>query len=72
MAYWIKKVDKGDRHWRVSIPIELIKAMGWDDVTYVVMKDKWGDRILIERLVVDEDAEKKANKGGVGPNRRIV
>lgn len=65
MAYWIKKAYKANRHWRVSIPKELIEKMGWDDVTHVIMKDTWGDRILIERLVVDETGEKQ-DSGGTG------
>ncbi len=43
----------------------------WKNVSYVSVEDHWGDRIVIRKAVIDEDAEKEGRKGGVGSDRRI-
>ena len=59
MGYWIQKVTKAARAWRICIPMRLIREKGWENVKYVCIKDIWGDRIVIEKAGFDEADEKE-------------
>lgn len=59
MSYWIKKVDKQDRKFRIGIPLEMIREKGWESVRYVRLEDQWGDRIMITRVSDDEDVKEE-------------
>lgn len=59
MKNFIKRVDRTCRHWRVSIPKELIQEKGWENVDYVRVEQQWGDRIVITKVAVDEESKEK-------------
>lgn len=61
MAYCIRQVDKNPRRFRISIPNEIIRELGWEKVRYVRMHNAWGDRVVIER-VADDEEDKTHNK----------
>ena len=65
MAYYIKRVYKGGRNFRVNIPMKIIREKGWEDVLYIKIEDHWGDRILISRVSDDEEskADDKSDPG---------
>lgn len=66
MAYWIKRVYKKGRNFRVNIPLDIIRAKGWEKVEYIRIEDQWGDRILISRVSDEEEDETKDNRGPAG------
>ncbi len=57
MSYWIKEVTKTHRHFRINVPLALVKDKGWESVRYVRLEDQWGDRIMITRVSDDEDVK---------------
>jgi len=59
MGYWIKRVSKVNRQFRINIPGAIIKAKGWENALYVKIDDQWGDRIVITRVADSEEG--KAN-----------
>lgn len=63
MAIYIKQVDRSCRHWRISVPIELVHEKGWDNVTHVRFEEQWGDRIVITRVATDEEPKEKDPRG---------
>jgi hypothetical protein len=71
MSKWIRKLARFRKTVKLVLPRALMNSDKWKGVTYVIVSDHWGDRIVIEKAVFDEDAEEKGRKGGVGPDRRI-
>ena len=60
MAEWIMKVQHNLTSFRVTIPKVVVNKMGWEDVRYVVVEDRWDDKLLIRRLPGEE---KRNNEG---------
>jgi len=59
MPKHIIKVDKSTVKFRLTIPKQIIKDKGWLTVSHVLVEDHWGDRIVIRRLMNEEDPKKK-------------
>lgn len=55
----IVKVSRTAHVFRVVIPMGLIKAKGWENVTHVQIQGQWGNRFIIEKAAIDEATEKK-------------
>jgi len=66
MAYWIKRIYRGGRNFRINVPLELIRAKGWEDVLYIKIEDQWGDRIVITRAGDHEETETKDQRNPAG------
>jgi len=63
MKKHIVKVARTAHVFRVVIPMlipmRLIKEKGWENVTHVEVQGQWGDRVVIEKVAIDETPEKK-------------
>lgn len=59
MSYVINKASTHGGQVRVSIPKSMIEAKGWQNVKYVKVEDRWGDRIIITRIADHEEAKKE-------------
>ena len=55
MSYWIKRIYKGGRNFRLNIPLELIREKGWDNALYVRVEGQWGNRIMLTKVGDDEE-----------------
>lgn len=55
----VVRVCRSSGGFRLTIPKRLVKLKEWENVTYVSLQSQWGNRIIIERAVIDETTKKK-------------
>lgn len=54
MAKFIIKVDRSNRVFRLVVPRKIIELKNWDDVRYILLDDRYPDKIEIRRFIDDE------------------
>lgn len=59
MKKQIVKVSRTAHVFRVVIPMGLIRAKGWENVTHVQIQGQWGNRFIIEKVATDEESKEK-------------
>ena len=54
MTRWIRKVNWYKGQFRITIPSELVSALGWGEASYIMLTEESKGSITLRRFIVEE------------------